>query len=120
MNSQQKTVNLLTMCRKAGRLITGFDAVKEAAINGNISCVLVTEDISHKTLKEVKFFCNSTFTDIIKIDMDSADMFKAVGKEVVVAGIADYGFAQRIKTLGTPVKATIPRSAKKRSENNKQ
>ena len=30
MNSQQKTVNLLSICRKAGRLIIGFDAVKDA------------------------------------------------------------------------------------------
>ena len=120
MNSQQKTVNLITMCRKAGRLIMGFDAVKETALNTGLSCVIVTTDISSKTLKEVKFFCNNTCTEIIKIDMDSADMFDAVGKEVVVAGIADYGFAKRIKTLGTPVKATVPRSAKKHSENNKQ
>ncbi len=123
MNSQQKTVNLLTICFRAGRVIMGFDAVKEAALKGSISCVLVTDDISTKTLKEVKFFCNNTFTNIFKIDLESYDMYKAIGKEVVVVGIADYGFAQRFKTLGTPVKATVPRSAKKKNNlnnNNKQ
>ncbi len=118
MNSQQKTINLLTMCCRAGRVIMGFDAVKEATIKGGISCVLVTDDISYKTLKEVKFFCNNTSTAIYKIDLDSDDMFDSIGKEVVVVGIADYGFSQRFKTLGTPVKATVPRSAKKRNGNN--
>lgn len=118
MNSQQKTVNLLTMCCRAGRVIMGFDAVKEAALKGGISCVLVTTDISTKTLKELKFFCNNTFTNIFKIDLESDDMLNAIGKEVVVVGIADYGFAQRFKTLGTPVKATVPRSAKKKNDLN--
>lgn len=119
MNSQQKTVNLLTMCCRAGRLINGFDAVKDAAVNKGISCVLITSDISVKTLKEVKFFCNNTGTNLYKIDLTSLDIMKAIRKEVVVIGVADYGFAQRFKTLGTPVKATVPRSAKKsRTDNN--
>ena len=53
MNSQQKTVNLLSICRKAGRLIIGFDAVKNAVTEGDVSCVLVSEDISHKTLRKL-------------------------------------------------------------------
>ncbi|MGN0614553.1 MAG: L7Ae/L30e/S12e/Gadd45 family ribosomal protein [Porcipelethomonas sp.] len=116
MNSQQKTINLLTICRKSGRVVMGFDAVKAAALQGNISCVLVTDDVSLKTLKEVKFFCNNTQTEIIKVDLVSADMFTALGKEVVVAGVADRGFANRFRELGTPVKATVPRSMKKRDE----
>ena len=30
MNSQQKIINLLIICRKAGKFVIGFDAVKEA------------------------------------------------------------------------------------------
>lgn len=112
MNSQQKTVNLLSICRKAGKLILGFDAVKEAAMEGDISCVIVTEDISLKTLKEVKFFCANTHTDIVKVDMTKEEMFDTVSKEVAVVGVADKGFAKKLAELGTPVRATIPRSAK--------
>ena len=66
MNSQQKTVNLLSICRKAGRLIIGFDAVKDAVTEGDVSCVLVSEDISQKTLKEIKYFCGNSNTDITR------------------------------------------------------
>ena len=116
MNSQQKTVNLLSICRKAGKLILGFDAVKEAAMEGDISCVIVTEDISLKTLKEVKFFCANTHTDIVKVDMTKEEMFDTVSKEVAVVGVADKGFAKKLAELGTPVRATIPRSAKQSME----
>lgn len=117
MNSQQKEINLLTICKKSGRIILGFDAVKEAAFEGDISAVLITSDISMKTLKEVKFFCNNTQTEITRLDLKKEDIFEALGKEAAVMGIADRGFANRLRELGEPVKATIPRSAKK--ENSK-
>ena len=117
MNSQQKAINLLTMCRKAGRVIMGFDAVKEAALEKGVSCVIVTDNISLKTLKEVKFFCNNTKTKIIKLGISSEDVFDAIGKESVVLAIADYGFSKRFEELGELVKATVPRSMKKKDEN---
>lgn len=118
MNSQQKAINLLTICRKAGRVIMGFDAVKEAALEKGVSCVIVSDDISLKTLKEVKFFCNNTHTKIIKLDIDSADIFDALGKEVVVMAVVDFGFAKRFEEIGTLVKPTVPRSMKKNNEQN--
>ena len=116
MNSQQKAINLLTMCRKAGRVIMGFDAVKDATLEKGVSCVIVAENISVKTLKEVKFFCNNTRTKIFKLGIDSGDIFNALGKETVVIAIADYGFAKRFEELGEVVKATVPRSMKKKED----
>lgn len=116
MNSQQKAINLLTMCRRAGRIIMGFDAVKEATLEKGVSCVIIADNISIKTLKEVKFFCNNTRTKIIKLGIDSDDIFDALGKETVVMAIADHGFAKRFEELGEVVKPTVPRSMKKKEE----
>lgn len=80
MNSQQKIINILTICRKAGKIIPGFDAVKDAIYEGNVSCVVVTEDISDKTLKEVRFICKNCNIDIVELELDSYDMFDAAGK----------------------------------------
>lgn len=118
MNSQQKAINLLTICKRAGRIIMGFDAVKEAALEKGVSCVIVAENISLKTLKEVKFFCNNTRTKIVKLDIDSTDIFYALGKEVVVMAIADFGFAKRFEEIGTLIKPTVPRSMKKKNDQN--
>ena len=119
MNSQQKIFNILSMCRKAGKIVLGFDAVKETIYEGNVSCVIVTEDISQKTLKEIRFICTNSLVDIVSIDLDSYDMFDIVRKQVVVAAICDFGFANRMKTLGTvwsPGKTRTKR--KRRSERN--
>ncbi len=100
MNSQQKIINVITMCRRANKLISGFDAVKEAFLDSNISCVLVTKDISPKTLKEIKFICGNSNIPIIQICLESNDVYFAVGKNAVVMGVSDYGFAKRFKDLG--------------------
>lgn len=100
MNSHQKTINLLSICRKAGRLVIGFDAVKDAVIKGDVSCVLVTENISPKTLKEIKFFCGNSNTDIVGIDTNSDEMFNLLRKKVVVAAVTDLGFGKKFTELG--------------------
>lgn len=119
MNSQQKTVNLLSICRKAGRLIIGFDAVKDAVTEGDVSCVLVSEDISQKTLKEIKYFCGNSNTDIIGIDMDSVDMHTLLGKKVVVAAVIDFGFGKRFSELGTLIQDALKERQKKTTMNRK-
>ncbi len=118
MNSQQKIINLLSICRKAGKIVSGFDAVKDAVFEGYVSCVIVTEDISQKTLKEVKFFCNNAKVDIVALDLSSIDMFDIAGKEVVVAGVCDFGFANRIRTLGVVTRPRTPRKKSKPDGNN--
>ena len=45
----------LTMCRKAGKLLLGFDAVKEAAKQGSVKLFLLSADASAKTEKEIRF-----------------------------------------------------------------
>ncbi|MGN1481380.1 L7Ae/L30e/S12e/Gadd45 family ribosomal protein [Porcipelethomonas sp.] len=113
MNSQQKIINLLTICRKSGKMISGFDAVKEAVYEGNVSCVLTTDDISQKTLKEVKFFCGNSKVDVLELGIDSADLYGILGKEVVVAAISDFGFAKRFKELAND---PLMKKAKKKQQ----
>lgn len=101
MNSQQKIINLLTICRKAGKLVIGFDAVKEAVYGGNASCVITASDISAKTLKEVKFFCNNSAVDVVYSGLDS-DEFHG---ESIIADRGDHNLfpdgVVKFKSLGT-------------------
>lgn len=120
MNSQQKVINLLTMCRKAAKLVLGFDVVKEAIYEGNVSCVIVSDDISPNTLKEVRFICKNSNIDIVTIGLDSYEFFDAVGKKVVVAAVCDYGFSEKFKLLGVVKKPTSTGRKRKTSGNNSE
>ncbi len=95
----QKMINLVTICRKANKLVSGFDAVKEAVVSSNASCVLTASDISPKTLKEINFFCQSSGIPVIPTGLGSADIHYAVGKKAVVMGVNDSGFARKFIEL---------------------
>ena len=41
---QHKAVFALSLCRKAGALVTGFDAVKESVYQGKAALVLCAQD----------------------------------------------------------------------------
>ena len=43
---QHKAVFALSLCRKAGTLVTGFDAVKESVYKGKAALVLCAQDAS--------------------------------------------------------------------------
>jgi ribosomal protein L7Ae-like RNA K-turn-binding protein len=99
MNSNQKIINLLTICRRANKLVFGFDAVKDSVRDKTACCVITAEDISPKTLKEIKFFCESSGIPVICRGFISEQLMYAVGKKSVVAGVCDQGFAGRFIEL---------------------
>lgn len=52
-----KIVFALSLCRKAGALTMGFDAVKDSVNKGKAQLVLCAADISDGTRKRVTAFC---------------------------------------------------------------
>jgi ribosomal protein L7Ae-like RNA K-turn-binding protein len=49
-----KLLFALSLAKKSGKLVMGFDAVKTAVIHGTAHIVLLAEDLSEKTVKRVK------------------------------------------------------------------
>lgn len=103
MNSQQKIINLLTMCRRANKFTAGFDAVKDGAAAGDVCCVIVTADISPNTFKEVSFFSGNSNVPVVKLALTSDELCRAAGKKYVVMGIRDKGFADRFESLSREI-----------------
>ncbi|MCQ2434077.1 MAG: ribosomal L7Ae/L30e/S12e/Gadd45 family protein [Oscillospiraceae bacterium] len=92
--AENRLLSLLTMCRRAGKLLLGFDAVKEAAVRGQVACVLLAADASAKTEKEIRFVCK----DIpIRRDSRTMDEFAMYfRKRTAVFGVCDSGFAKKL------------------------
>lgn len=87
----------LTMCRKAGKLLLGFDAVKEAAQQGNVRLFLLASDASAKTEKEIRFFAGTLPVRKLPFDMDTLKLF--FRKRTAVFGVCEDGFAAKISSL---------------------
>ena len=66
-----KIMFALSLAKKSGKLINGFDPVKQAVADGTAKMVFVTSDTSEKTLKRVQQFCQ----DIIEVNVLSLTQF---------------------------------------------
>ena len=92
-----KLTGLLTICRKAGKLLLGFDAVKEAAQQGQLFSILLASDVSPKTEKEIRFYAGAV--PIRKLSMDMDTLKHWFRKRTAVYGICEAGFSEKVLAL---------------------
>ncbi len=93
----------MTMCRRAGKLLLGFDPVKEAAQQGHVCCILLAADVSPKTEKETHFFAGEIPVRKLPYDMDALTAY--FRKRTAVFGVCEQGFAAKLLTLLPPQSA---------------
>ncbi|MBE6838626.1 MAG: 50S ribosomal protein L7 [Ruminococcus sp.] len=100
---KQKIINLLTICRRAGRMELGFDPVKDKILCGEAKCILCTGDISEKTLKEVHFCADRRDVPVYQLEnMSMTDIADSLGRRAAVIAVCDKGFASKIESMLTP------------------
>ena len=95
--NDNRIIQLLTMCRRAGKLLLGFDAVKDANTAGKITFVLLSQDASPKTEKEIRFYCKDVPIRRVSMTMDALAMF--FRKRTAVLGVCDAGFSAKLSQL---------------------
>ena len=83
----------LGLCRRAGKLICGFDAVMgEVKDNGGkVGGVLIASDLSEKTKKEVRFGCSKAGVGVTEIPETLDELKQATGKRTGVFAVLDDG-----------------------------
>lgn len=97
---EDKLAGLLGMCRRAGKLTTGFDAVTALAAEGRAALVLTASDLSEKTGKELRFALARTAAPVptLTAALTKEELGRATGflKPVGILSTADEGFARAI------------------------
>lgn len=92
-------INLLTICRKAGKLVMGFDASKEALQSAKVHLIILASDISPKTEKEINFFSEKARVKVLKSNQCIEEFYIGIGKKVGILSICDEGFAKKLETM---------------------
>lgn len=89
-------LSALSLCRKAGKLVVGYELTAEAASKKNI-LVVYSSDISERTLKNVRRLAeNGSSVQCLNKTMDEIE--QAVGKRFGVAGVVDSGLAGLVQS----------------------
>ncbi len=94
-----KVYGLLGICSKAGKLISGTDIILENLVKKKVSLVIIAEDASEKTIKNMKYYCEKENVELLiygNIDENS----KSIGKHNrAVIGILDKKLADAIQKV---------------------
>ena len=94
-----KVYGLLGLCSRAGKIVSGMDAVLEDLRKNKIKLIIVAEDASEKTISNIKFLANPKKVPVLilgKIENNS----KAIGKEnKAIIGIKDKNIAEGINKI---------------------
>ncbi|MBR5091756.1 MAG: ribosomal L7Ae/L30e/S12e/Gadd45 family protein [Ruminiclostridium sp.] len=99
MNNRLSTLGL---CRRAGKLIYGFDAViaEVKAPGSKVSGVLIAADLSEKTKKEVRYECGRADKPVTEIPETLDELKDVTGKRTGVIAVLDDGlYGSLIKTI---------------------
>ncbi len=99
MPLQEKYRNLLTICRKAGKLEAGFARAKDAMEGGYAACVLLTADLSEKSRKEVLYYAQRKQIPVVQTDWEMAEVRLLFGQRSGILTICETGFAKRIQEM---------------------
>lgn len=100
--SLHRLTGALGMCRRAGRLTTGFDAVAALPSQNGPLLVMTAADISPKSRKELVFALQKAgrnAEEILPLPLAKEELGRALGfqKPVGVLATQDPGFASAIR-----------------------
>ncbi len=87
-------MNLMSICRRAGKLTLGMDEVKGSVRSGKAYIVLVTKDLAERSLGEITRVCEEYDTPIYQITESMYDVGSALGKVYGIMSVTDAGFAK--------------------------
>lgn len=94
--SHDKRLALLGFCRKAGKLVVGTRKVTDLVKTGGHCLVILAEDISQKTEKELAYHARNGHAVILRLPCPIEQVAHATGTTAGVFATADEGFCKAI------------------------
>ncbi len=96
-----KLLTLLGFATKSGNLSFGLKAAVFSASIGKAKLMIVCNDISEKSIKEVRFHAEKHKVKVMELkNIDTFTLTNAVGRKCGVVSVNDSSFADAILNLG--------------------
>ena len=83
----------VSLCRKAGALTMGFDAVEEACVKSKAWLVMTASDISPKTAQRLNYVVGD-LVDVISMPLSQEKLADISHKPVAVYAVTDRNLAK--------------------------
>lgn len=91
-----KFFGIISLSRKAGKLINGFDAVKEEINSGRAELVLYASDVSDRTKRSMDWVMENACrkVPVLSTELPMFEYGRICGKVTGVLALTDKGFAE--------------------------
>ncbi len=93
MADQNLMLGALGLCRKAGKLVMGFDAVAESVMKGKAVLVLTAQDLSPRTARKTREFCEGIL-HVQSMPLTQEQLCAVTHKPVGVYAVTDENLAR--------------------------
>ena len=104
MPLKNKFFSMLSLCQRAGRLVSGELPCENAVKSGKAKLLIIAEDASANTKKEFENAAFAHRTECIVMG-NKIELGQTIGKDMRSSvAITDEGFAQQLKKLACPDK----------------
>lgn len=97
MSSKAQT--LLGFAAKAGKLGFGMDAAVNSLKKHKSHLIVIADDVSKKSGKEITFFADNSKVMVITLDFNMETLSHAVGRRCGIITVNDKGFAEALAKL---------------------
>lgn len=94
-----KFLSFLGIIKKSGNLYLGMDYVKDNIIKKNISLILITNDISEKSLEKISRIAIKNGIKLKRINYTMQDIESSVKKAAGIIGISNENFINKTTSL---------------------
>ncbi len=98
-----KFLSILGLCKRAGKLSSGFDATINSVKEKKATLIVIADDISAKSEKNIRFEAEKFNIKVIKSTHTIADISHAIGKKAGIVAILDENFASGLVKAETGV-----------------
>ena len=91
-----KTLSALGLCKKAGKLVLGFDAAADAIKKGNVRLLLLARDISPKSAGKITRPALDKNIKTLTLPVAMDELWHMLGKRAGILAVTDEGLAALI------------------------
>lgn len=106
MKASEKELNMLGLCQRAGKLVSGDELVEKALKQGKVHVLICASDVSVKTLNRYQKY-SQAYQVPLNTHFNKIQLSHAIGKSRSLCGIQDRGMAKKFLSYTTGSEETI-------------
>ena len=89
-----KVLSALSLARKAGALVQGFDSVADSVYKGTACLVLLASDLSDRTRRKMLSVCEEEAVPAAELPYTQSELLSIARKATGIFAVCDENFAK--------------------------